>query len=299
METTTTTTPVPAPATPATPSLVSTAETDMKGDVQKAETEVKADVTKVRTDLASAESVAKAEGSAGLSWMQKHERIVLTALVLLAGSWFGDHWLNVTAAHDKQQAEIAVQQLDEQKTKDTQLAQQVTTLSTQYQTVVTQLTQENAKLATQVHDRVTVLHDQVQTDQSLPLPDLGGRWAQLANIAPADISASTAGITVTDTGARETVSQLEQIPVLQANLKDTETIADNKQDELTKANTVVSAQTTQIAGLNTTITDEEKSCKADIASVKATARRGKFKSFLYGVGVGAGAVLGIIIDHKF
>lgn len=277
---TTTTTPVPAPATPATPSLVSTVETDLKGDVQKIETAVKADATTAKT------------------WLQKHERIVLTALVLLAGSWFGDHWLNVTAAHDKQQAAIAAQQLDEQKTKDTQLAAQVTQLSSQYQTVVTQLTQENAQLTSKVQNRVTVLHDQVQTDQSLPLPDLGARWAQLANIAPADISASTAGITVTDTGARETVSQLEQVPVLQANLKDTQTIADNKQDELTKANAVVTAQTTQIAGLNTTITDDDKSCKADIASVKATARKGKFKSFLYGVGVGAGAIIGIIIDHK-
>jgi hypothetical protein len=142
-----------------------------------------------------------------------------------------------------------------------------------------------------------VLHDQQQTDQSLPLPDLGSRWAQLAQIAPADISASTSGITVTPEGAHDTVSQLEQIPVLQANLKDTQTIADNKQDELTKANALLDSQTAQIAGLNTTITDEETSCKAQVASAKATANKAKSKWFK--VGFVGGLVIGFVTGHKF
>lgn len=245
------------------------------------------------TILSTVEKDVKADATTALSWLQKHERIIITALVLTAGSWFGDHWLNTTAARDKQQAAIQSQQLDEQKTKDTALAQQVTTLASQYQTVVTQLTQENAQLVTQVKDRVVVLHDQQQTDQSLPLPDLGNRWAQLAQIAPADISASTAGIAVTPTGARDTVSQLEQIPVLQANLKDTQTIADNKQDELTKANALVGSQTAQIAGLNTTITDEETSCKAQIKAVNSKARSKWFK-----VGLVGGFVVGFVTGHK-
>jgi predicted negative regulator of RcsB-dependent stress response len=85
--------------------------------------------TPASTILSTVEKDVKADAITALSWFQKHERIVITALVLTAGSWFGDHWLNVTAARDKQQAAIQVQQLDAQKTKDTALAQQVTTLA--------------------------------------------------------------------------------------------------------------------------------------------------------------------------
>lgn len=246
--------------------------------------------------MTSIEATAEAPMIAAKTWLQLHERIILVFLGLLAASWLGDHWLTNIAAHDKQQAAIQVQQLDEQKTKDTALAQQVSTLSSQYQAVVVQLTQENAQLAVQVKDRVVVLHDRQQTDNNLPLPDLGNRWAQLADVMPADISASPLGITVTPTGAHDTVDQLEQIPVLQANLKDTQTIVDNKQDELAKANGLVSSQAAQIVDLNTTVTDEETSCKATVASVKATANKAKTKWFK--VGFVIGFVGGFLVGHK-
>lgn len=243
----------------------------------------------------SIEQTVKTDATAALTWLQKHERIIIVALVLLAGSWFGDHWLNNTADKDKQQATIAAQQLDEQKTKDTQLASQVSQLTTQYANVTAQLTAANEQLSSAMAQRVVVLHDQQAADKTMPLPDLGNRWAQLASIPPTDITASTAGITVSDTAARQTVEQLEKVPVLTANLQDETTEADNRQKELDNANSLIGGLNTQVSGLKLTITDEETSCKAQVTSANAQARKSKVKWFK--VGFITGFVVGFAADH--
>lgn len=240
--------------------------------------------TPVTTEVTTAAKSAE-------SWMQKHERIVIVSLVLAAGSWFGNHWIDARADHDNAAAAAAAQQLNDQKAKDAQLAAQVTQLNTQYQGIVAQLSAQNAALASAMQNRTVVLQQQQATDRTLPLPDLGNRWTALAGLAPGDLTASPTGITVTDTGARQTVETLEQVPVLTANLKDETTIADNRQTELTKANTLISGLNNQVDGLHTTISDEEKSCKAQVTAVKAEARKDKKNWFLRGLAIGAGIAL--------
>ena len=61
--------------------------------------------------ISSVEGDIKVAETTALTWLQKHERIILVFLVLLAASWFGNHWLNNTAAKDKQAATVAAQQL--------------------------------------------------------------------------------------------------------------------------------------------------------------------------------------------
>jgi len=241
------------------------------------------------------EQTVKQDTQVALTWLQKHERLIIVFLVLLAGSWFGQKYLDRVADRDKQAATVAVSQLNEQKAQNTQLANQIAQLSGQYQTLQVQIAQENVQLANAMQSRVTVLHDQQQVDKTLPLPDLGNRWAHLSGIAPTDISASPVGITVTDTGARQTVEQLEQVPVLQANLKDEQTIADNRQQEVDKANLLIDGLNTQVSGLNKTILDEETVCKAEVASTKADVNKSKSKWFK--VGFGLGFVAGLITGH--
>src|SRR5690242_1973587 len=99
------------------------------------------------------EQKVQAEVQTGLSWIQKHERILIVALVLIFGSWFGNHWLNVKAESDNRAAVIAEQQLDVQKAKDAQLAAQVAQLGTQYQVVLSQLSAQNAQIAAAMNNR--------------------------------------------------------------------------------------------------------------------------------------------------
>lgn len=230
------------------------------------------------------------------TWLQKHEKIIIVLLVLLAGSWLGNHWLNIKADDARQLANVAEQQLNNQKAKDVQLASQVSQLNTQYQNVVSQLSAQNAQLAAAVTSRTVVLQQQQATDKTMPLLDLGNRWAALAGIAPTELRESAAGITVSDTGARQTVEQLEQVPVLTKNLRDETTIADGREQEIDKANALVGGLTQQVSGLNLTISDDAKVCKAQIASVKADARKSKSKWFK--VGVVVGFVGGLFIGHS-
>lgn len=229
------------------------------------------------------------------TFIQKHERFLLITLALIIGLYIGNKVLDYSAERDQRTANQAAQILTQQQTLNQQLTAQVAKDASDYKALVVQLTQQNAILQTQIAQRQVVYQTQVATDKTLPMPDLGNRWAQLASLKPDDITATTAGITVTPQGALDTVTDLEQVPVLTANLADVNSEKDNLASELTASNGVNSDLITQVAGLKTAAVDADKSCKAQVASVKATARKGKLRSFLYGVGVGAGAVTVLVL----
>jgi hypothetical protein len=89
--------------------------------------------------------------------------------------------------------------------------------------------------------------------------------------------------------------QLEQIPVLTKNLADAQTQNTNSQAELSQANVVIGSQSSEITGLHTEITDQKTADAKELTAVKAQARKGKLHSFLYGLGVGAGAVTALVV----
>jgi len=245
--------------------------------------------------LTALESAAKADVTKSLSWLQKHERIVIVFLVLLAGTWFGNRWLDTRAAATSQSAAIAVQQLKEQQAKDAAMAAQVAQLSSQYQALVSEMASENARLAASMANRTIVLQQQQAADKTMPLPDLGAHWAELAGVDKSELTATSNGITVSDTAARATVQKLEQVPVLEANLKDETTVAANTQQELTGANNVIDGQKQQIAGLKLTVTDDEKVCKTQLAAQKAADNKSKRNWFLRGLALGAGGAVYLLL----
>lgn len=249
------------------------------------------------TTLETVETAVKADAAVAKTWLQKHERIVLS-IILSAAALFGtSKYLGVVEHHDDQQTTIAQQTLAVQKSKDDAAAAATAQDVKQYQVLVQNLSQQNAQLAAAATNRTVVLQQQQETDKTLPMPDLGDRWTQLAGLKQGDLTATTAGITVTPAGALDTVQELEQVPVLKANLADAQTQITNGQAELAKANTVVTDQAKQIDGLNTELVDQKSADDKTLAAEKASARKGKLRSFFYGVGVGAGVVLGEVIHH--
>jgi hypothetical protein len=84
------------------------------------------------------------------------------------------------------------------------------------------------------------------------------------------------------------VEQLDSIPVLQANLTDTQSELTNTKTELSDANVLVGQQKQEITGLTQQNADQVKADNAEIANVKAQARRSRLKWF------GAGVVVGFI-----
>lgn len=231
-----------------------------------------------------------------LGWIQKHERILIVLMVLLAGVFCWNRYVNYAADHAHLVATVATQQLDEQKKANVQTANQVQQAAIVYQQTITALTQQNAQLATAISKRNQALTAQQGTDKTLPLPDLANRWQSIAGLQPGDLTATQSGIVVSDIAARTTVEQLDRIPVLESDLVDTQNIADNNQRELDKANGLIGGLNAQVVGLAKQTTDQDNACKAEVASVKADAQKSKMRWFKAGVVVGF--VSGLFIGHK-
>lgn len=247
------------------------------------------------TPISQIETSGKTELVKVESWLKVHERLIIVTLAILAGLFIGNKFLDTIADRDRANATQAAQVLTQQQTLNQTLAAQVAVAQKNNQDLIIQLSQQNAILQTQQVQRQAVYTQQVTADKAMPLPDLGNRWAQLAKLNPGDITATTAGITVTPQGALQTTTMLEQLPVAQSNLDDVTKQRDNLNTELDSTGKVNSALVIQVAGLQTEIVDKDKACKTEITAVKADARKGKLKMFLYGAGVGAGVTLGFVI----
>lgn len=203
-----------------------------------------------------------------LTWLQKHERIIVIVLALLFVGWMGNKILNNSAADATAKSALLQQQLSAQQSQNAQEA-------SQYLALVDTLSKQNAALAASMAQRNVALVNQQTVNKTLPLPDLAKRWEALADLQPTDLVATDAGITVNDTASRATVNKLEEVPTIQANLVSETQIAQSISQELTESNKL-------IAGLNAQIALGDKTCKAEIAVVKDEARKSKRNWFIAG-----------------
>ena len=231
------------------------------------------------------------------TWLQKHERLVIIFLAILAGVFLYNKVIDREAAHDQLVAVQAAQVLKAQEAKDATLAQAAAAQQQQYVALVQQLTQQNSALTAAMQNRTTVLQVQQKTDAALPIPDLGARLATLEGLGATDVVPTTSGLTRSPNAAYKVTESLEQVPVLQANLADSQTQNDNLTTELAASTALSATKDEQITNLKQTVTDTQVAGDKNLAACKATARRGKLHSFFYGVGVGAGAVAAIVIHH--
>lgn len=242
-------------------------------------------------------STLQTEVAEARSWLQKHERLIVVVLVILAGVFLYNKVIDREAAHDQQVANQAAQQLQAQEAKDATLAQAAAAQQQQYVALVQQLTQQNSALTAAMQNRTTVLQVQQKTDAALPIPDLGARLATLEGLGATDVVPTTSGLTLSPNAAYKVTESLEQVPVLQANLADSQTQNDNLTTELAASTALSATKDEQITNLKQTVTDTQVAGDTKLTACKATARRGKLHAFFYGVGVGAGAVLGVVIHH--
>jgi hypothetical protein len=209
---------------------------------------------------------AKAE----ISWLKAHERIVIVFLVLAVGLWLGNKWLDNSAADTKTKLTIALQAKDE-------AALQAAQAANQYQMTIDALTKQNAALAGAVASRQVILEQKQEAIKTQPLPEVVAEWQRLIGGAGDIVQRidGTSGASISEDGARRTTSMLEAVPVLTASLADTNKIVANQKEELAKADTLVGS-------LNQQITANGVASKAEIAAVKAAARKSKRNWFVAG-----------------
>lgn len=235
------------------------------------------------------------------SWFKKYERLIIVALVLSVGAWGFNKWVNSSASKADIKLAVAAQQLADAKQAAVDLKLEADKSIAAYQQAIDSLDAENSRLSGFVAQRNATLKQTQEKVKTLQPTELDGEWRKLIEVASQEITATvdkdnTPTFHVSGIAAVNTVDLLEEVPVLQQNLTDTQLIVDNQKKELDTAHTAVIGLTNQVNGLLIQNQAQDNACKTEVAAVKADARKSKRNWFIGGVITGA-TVVGTVAIH--
>jgi len=221
-----------------------------------------------------------------LSWIQKHERVVIVALVLLVGGFLGNKALNYDASLKDAKVAALTQVVSQDKQNAAALALASATAQQQYQVVLDTVSKQNIALEASVAQMTAGLKVQQATDRALPLPAVGQRIESLVPGAVGGVTATTAGVVMNDTASHSVLDVLEQVPVLEDELKNETQVAANNKAALDSASAVIVDKTAQVAGLNKELIDQQAHETAAVAAEKVKTKKAFIKGLKYGFGIG-------------
>lgn len=215
-----------------------------------------------------------------LSWLQRHEHIIL-ALIGGIVLWFAIGKVDqLIINHDAANLSQAKVTADAQAKANATLAAQVVQDTADRKALEEKLAAQNDKLEQATITLANALAQRQKTDATLPPNELVARWNTLVPSANVTISAN--GETLPNSGAVATVQQLEQVPVLSSQLENERTENENSKKVIAADDASIALLNTRITGLDNQIADNAKVCKAQVALVKAEARKSKRRWFLIG-----------------
>lgn len=185
------------------------------------------------------------------------------------------------------------------------LAKQATALAANYQTLAAANQAENVKLAQINAQLVISAQKQQAADKTLPPAGLAARWQSLAPLPPASVTPNQDGsFGITGPGALATVQALENLQPLQSELANVQTEKANDDKQLVAQAGVVTGLGAQIGGLQAQVTGLQSQnqkqvevCTAQVALVKAEARKSKRHWFAAGYVAGVGTAVALKIWH--
>jgi hypothetical protein len=218
------------------------------------------------------------------TYLKAHEHLLIV-LVLVVLSWFAlGKVQSVLAAHDNANLAQAKVTAAVQQEKNDALAKQIAQDKADYTALSTQVQARDAQLVQLQATLVTALARQQKVDATLPPTELVARWNKLVPQAGATVT--NGQVTLSDSGAVATVVALERAPELDKQLAASNEELINAKKLVAAEGTQITDLTTSVAGLRVQITDNQAVCQAQIAVVKAEARRSKRRWFYAGVVVG-------------
>jgi hypothetical protein len=225
-----------------------------------------------------------------IKFIRAHETIL--ALVLASVVIFGvaNRIESIEAKHDDIALKTAQTTSAAQAQKDAAIAAQVAEDEATFTALQTKIDAQNAALIQANATLAAALTKQQKVDASLPLPELANRWTVL--VPSAKPQATPTGVTLDSVGATATVEQLEQVPVLQSELVNEQTLVTNGNALAIAQTKQVNDLTDEVSGLKLKAVDDAKVCQEQIKVVKDTARK-REKWYVI-----AGTILGIVIRGK-
>jgi len=228
-----------------------------------------------------------------LSWLQKHERIVIVAFVLLSGTFVCNKFLNWESSQKDSKVIALTAQVAQDKQNVENLAISASQAQAVYQTTLDAITKQNASLSAAVAQESSILAQRQRTDSQLPLPELAQRIEVLAPGTQGRITATSTGLSLDSTASVAVAQMLEQVPVLTAQLDNEAQIVQNTSQILDKANDLNGILSNQVSGLNKELADKSAQCTAEVAAEKVKTKKAFVKGLKYGfvAGLAAGAWL--------
>jgi regulator of replication initiation timing len=214
------------------------------------------------------------------TYVKAHERLVLAgiAAVLL---WFAvGHVESIIAAHDNANLTQAKVVAQSQADKTAALAAQVEQQSAQYQALATKLDAQNAALVAANTQLATALAQRQKTDATLPPSELANRWTVL--VPQANPTVTPSGLAVDTPGAVATVQQLEQVPVLSAQLGNERTQLESTQKLLGLSQNETTTLSSEVGSLRVQITDNAKVCDARVKVESDKVHKARRRWFVIG-----------------
>jgi hypothetical protein len=220
-----------------------------------------------------------------LTWLQKHERVAIVALVLLVGGFLGNKALNYDASLKDAKVAALTQVVAQDKQNTAALALASATAQQQYQMTLDAVTKQNVALEASVAQMAANLGKQQAVDKQMPLPQLGQRLQALVPAATG-VTATSTGLTLDSVSSVAVVQSLEQVPVLKDELTNETQVAANNAALLSDADKVIDADGKEITGLNKELTDQQADTKAIIAADKVKIKKAWRSGFKWGFGLG-------------
>jgi len=225
----------------------------------------------------------EAEESKISHYLIKHEKLIIAVLVVAASigfyvkvvGWLYNHdKLKDSEAHEAAAVQLAAEQATASKNVQAEA---------QYEELKAQLDATRAQLSAQIAQRDADTKKQQLADQTLPLTNLYSRWATLLGGegyygGKIGYEGDSTGRTYLDeTGARQSVQMLEEVPQLKSDLKAETTIAVNDATQIASITDLNTGLHTQIDQLNGVIVKNGAACEADKTLMRAEFRKSKLK----------------------
>jgi len=209
-----------------------------------------------------------------------HEKLVL-ALIAAGVLWFAIGKVDgIIAKHDDANLKQAQIVATAQEDKNAAIAAQVASDKAAFDALQAKLQAQDAALIQANVALATALTKQQKVDATLPPTDLMARWNTL--VPNAGVSVSNGQAVIPMTGAVATVQQLEIIPVQQEKITNDQTLIANGNALAIAQTKQVNDLTAEVTGLKLQSVDDAKVCQAQIAVVKADARKSKRRWFIAG-----------------
>jgi hypothetical protein len=223
-----------------------------------------------------------------LTWLQKHERIVITFLVLSFGIYGWNHWLDKSATDATTKADIAEQAAAQSKSvADTALAQLAAQQASFNQAEQARQTFE-VSLVVAIASRDAASATRVKAVEAPKTPTQAVTDVQSAYVLPIPITVTSDGADVPTVDLQLFTATKIDGDTCTDDLQDTRTQLSSTTAGLTQATGLLATKDKAITDLQDEITTDNTAHAAEVKQLKADARKSKFHWFLTGLLTGLG-----------